>query len=912
MKLNPWKAKQLLLLGLAVWLGGNMINFAQTTAFTYQGRLNDGANPASGNYDLRFTIYDAATGGNTVAAGLTLAATPVSNGLFTVTLDFGPSVFTGANRWLEIAVGGPGGGTSSSFTTLAPRQMVSPAPQALYAETAHSVLTVPAGNITGALVLAQLPPGLITNGAAEVTLSGGFSGDGGGLTNLNVAAAGGGATNGWLLGGNNVGPGQILGSLNNQPVELWVNGQRALRLEPTPSVQPNVIGGSGVNRVNSGAAAVVIGGGDMHLVSSDLSVIGGGWANLIKTNSANSVIGGGEYNAIAQNAGHAVISGGGNNSVAASAQYATVPGGFSNTAAGIYSLAAGNRAKALHPGSFVWGDATAADVSSTGSNQFIIRASGGVGINKTNPATALDVNGTISAASFSGAGTGLTNVSASSLSGLNATNFWQTSGNAGTAPGAHFLGTTDSAPLEFRVNNARAWRLEAASFDNYVYVISSVNVLGGYSGNNIGAGLVGATIAGGGQHYYTQLGGAQEFPNAVTGNYGTVGGGYGNTAGTSGTVSGGYDNMAVNSGTVAGGHNNAANNAGVVPGGYNNNATGLGSFAAGVGATANTANSFLWSDGNSVSSSMNNAFEVYASGGVNFRTSGKLDVRAPAGNSGTIHVGATAAGGDPKLIQFGDGDFVHVGENGLDDRMELKAGTFFFTHDATETGHVGIGTNSPQAMLHIAGAGSLTEPQLHLTEAPGGDYARLRMSLAGNPYWDVAVGGGAANVMNFYNGANGNVMSLSSAGDLTVKTITILGGADLAEPFEMSKEDVPAGAVVVIDENHPGHLKMSESAYDTRVAGVVSGAQGISPGVRMKQKDLLEHGQNVALTGRVYVQAEAVHGAIKPGDLLTTSTLPGRAMKVTDHARSQGAILGKAMTALPEGQGLVLVLVTLQ
>jgi len=56
MKLNPWKAKQLLLLGLAVWLGGNMINFAQTTAFTYQGRLNDGANPASGNYDLRFTI----------------------------------------------------------------------------------------------------------------------------------------------------------------------------------------------------------------------------------------------------------------------------------------------------------------------------------------------------------------------------------------------------------------------------------------------------------------------------------------------------------------------------------------------------------------------------------------------------------------------------------------------------------------------------------------------------------------------------------------------------------------------------------------------------------------------------------------------------------------------------------------
>ena len=86
----------------------------------------------------------------------------------------------------------------------------------------------------------------------------------------------------------------------------------------------------------------------------------------------------------------------------------------------------------------------------------------------------------------------------------------------------------------------------------------------------------------------------------------------------------------------------------------------------------------------------------------------------------------------------------------------------------------------------------------------------------------------------------------------------------------------------------------------------------MQPGVRLKQKDLLELGQNVALSGRVYVQAEAAHGAIRPGDLLTTSTLPRRAMKVTDHARAHGAILGKAMTALPEGQGLVLVLVMLQ
>src|SRR5947207_3514348 len=77
---------------------------AQSTAFTYQGRLNDGANPASGNYDLRFTIYDSPSGGVVAGGPLTNAPTGASNGLFTVTLDFGAGVFTGPARWLEIGV----------------------------------------------------------------------------------------------------------------------------------------------------------------------------------------------------------------------------------------------------------------------------------------------------------------------------------------------------------------------------------------------------------------------------------------------------------------------------------------------------------------------------------------------------------------------------------------------------------------------------------------------------------------------------------------------------------------------------------------------------------------------------------------------------------------------------------------
>jgi hypothetical protein len=149
-------------------------------------------------------------------------------------------------------------------------------------------------------------------------------------------------------------------------------------------------------------------------------------------------------------------------------------------------------------------------------------------------------------------------------------------------------------------------------------------------------------------------------------------------------------------------------------------------------------------------------------------------------------------------------------------------------------------------------------------------------------------------------------------GKVRVGVLEIAGGADLAEPFPMKEERIEKGSVVVIDDEHPGRLKRSVHAYDTRVAGILSGANGVNPGISLKQDGALDQGENVALTGRVYVQADASLGAIKPGDLLTTSDTPGHAMKVTDHAKAQGAILGKAMSGLADGKGMVLVLVTLQ
>ncbi len=156
--------------------------------------------------------------------------------------------------------------------------------------------------------------------------------------------------------------------------------------------------------------------------------------------------------------------------------------------------------------------------------------------------------------------------------------------------------------------------------------------------------------------------------------------------------------------------------------------------------------------------------------------------------------------------------------------------------------------------------------------------------------------------------------TLDVNGTTRTTTLEINGGADLAEPFEVNGESaIQAGMIVAIDPANAGELKVATSAYDKTVAGIVSGAGDIQPGMVMGQDGSIASGEHpVALTGRVYAKVDASYGAIQPGDLLMTSDTPGHAMRVSDSSQAQGAIIGKAMTALEEGQGLVLVLVSLQ
>lgn len=283
-------------------------------------------------------------------------------------------------------------------------------------------------------------------------------------------------------------------------------------------------------------------------------------------------------------------------------------------------------------------------------------------------------------------------------------------------------------------------------------------------------------------------------------------------------------------------------------------------------------------------------------------------------NYGLGVFGQTLIGGTGVLgrNESNDGHAVHgyanAGAIGVRGDSVGGDGVLGNTTAANRSGVVGFANNaSSNGVAAINGAGT-------------GVFAKTDAPLATAGFFWNSGGGDAIRTSGHLN-VTGNINltgTMTSTGSVTInattttRVLTITGGADVAEPFQIGDGEIPKGSVVVIDEERPGELRRSAREYDTRVAGIVSGANGINPGIALHQEGVIEGGQNVALSGRVYVLADAAGGAIKPGDLLTTSATPGHAMRVSDHSRSQGAVLGKAMTPLREGTGYVLVLVTLQ
>ena len=250
----------------AMTLFGQLVQAASpSTAFTYQGRLFDGGVPANGLYDLQFTNYDAAAAGNALGAFNTNALL-VTNGLFTVTLDFG-AVFDGTPRWLEISERTNGVG---AFGTLNPRQLLSSAPYATYASSA--------GSVAGLTILQN------ASGAPNVI----------GGSSVNWVASG-------VVGATIAG-----GGAASYYSSAWTN---------SVSADFGTIGGGYLNEIQTAA---------------NEATIGGGVANSIQASATFATIGGGQLNVIQTLADHATIGGGSQNSVQANASQATIGGGHGN------------------------------------------------------------------------------------------------------------------------------------------------------------------------------------------------------------------------------------------------------------------------------------------------------------------------------------------------------------------------------------------------------------------------------------------------------------------------------------------------------------------------------------------------------------------------------------------------------
>jgi len=593
----------------------------------------------------------------------------VGGGLFTVDVEFGPRVLNGYARWLEVKVMCPG---DSGLAALTPRVPLMPAPYAM------------------AL------PGLWTEHTSDTqapNLIAGYRGNSVDMGTVGASIGG---------GGQRSFPNSIIGNYGT------IGGGD----ENTAGFYGTVAGGDSHRAVRQRAS---VGGGNGNSALADFSTVGGGQGNSVS----------GTWGTIA-----------GGYQCSAPGDRSHVPGGSGNIAGGDFSMAAGRRARVRSTaetgenpaacgnpdtcgdeGTFAWGDSTAVNLSSTGPNQFLVRASGGlrlttgdgsnpriqaivpstdtprdlalqslggnVGIGTTMPTAKLHLAGTAGVD-----GIRFPDGTLQTTAGGGSSAAWNLNGNSGTTPGTQYLGTTDNVALNFRVNNQRVMRFEPSAI--------GPNVLGGFSGNTITSGVIGATIAGGGQ---TDDGGGGPDNNRVTDEFGTIGGGRGNQAGdnagavfdrVNSTVGGGYSNTASGYGsTVGGGEGNTADGSGsTVGGGGGNTADGSGST---VGGGQGNSASGGWS---TVGGGQGNtAMGLYSAvpGGYSNEAGG--DYSLAGGHRAKVRDAAASgdADGDEGTFVWADSTDADFTSSGPDQFLIRAAGG------------VGINTNSPTDPLTVNG-----------------------------------------------------------------------------------------------------------------------------------------------------------------------------------------------------------------
>lgn len=773
-----------------------------TTAFTYQGQIDNAGQPASGLYDMRFRLFTPLG----VQVGSTLCANDISvtGGLFTTFLDFGP-VFTGQQLLLEIDVRPDTGLTcadTTGYTTLTPRQAIVAAPYALLALNASTLngqaptFYTNAANLTSGTIPDARLAATVARTNTTQTFTGAIT-----MTNASNAFFGSGA-NLTALNATNMASGTL--------ADARLSTNVARRDVSNTFAASNTFSAAAVfnGNIGIGAAAtfpLTLTTTAQTAAQMSGSNTGGTWLNLI-----NTAAGGRAWNIISSGP----------------------------------TLGEG-------AGTFFLRDANASAV------RFLIDTAGNIGMSTIAPGERLEVVGADATVRVR---------------------------NANDTGGGFVMNSFSTLQLGLYNPTASPWGSVAANTKQSFFGVQNtgrVGTLTNTSGSPVWRNVIDDGF------------GSATFTGTVSATTSAISGGVllGTNSGVAGSSAAGVSGVATATGasSTVGVRGEARGNSGYGVFGTATTTTGQAYGVVGLGVSTNTLSSGVYGE-----SANGNGVQGYSSDG-----------KAIYGRSDRAYglYAQTAFGGQALYaVRTNNNNRAWLG--GLN-----EAG---WAESPTGTGFVARTTSGPYA--------------LYAERNPGGSTANVNRGWFGSAnegaWAESDQGNGLVALSRGLNSAavycrnDAGGRALFADGVAAVRALDILGGADLAEPFDVAEEHAPApGMIVSIDPQHAGDLRVSTEAYDTKVAGVISGANGLSPGMTMRDEngEHVDGKHPVAMTGRVWCYVDASELEIKPGDRLTTSTTPGHAMRADDAQRAPGAVIGKAMTPLAKGQkGLVLVLVNLQ
>lgn len=264
------------------------------------------------------------------------------------------------------------------------------------------------------------------------------------------------------------------------------------------------------------------------------------------------------------------------------------------------------------------------------------------------------------------------------------------------------------------------------------------------------------------------------------------------------------------------------------------------------------------------------------------------------GNNGNITLGGGNADGDLALLDTSGNNRINF--DAQNQRMIIRRGDGTIVVSLGDNGNLTLGGNGQDGdILMNKSNGSNT----------------------------IRVDGHQANIWLGGNGSDGDIVLFPSSAtnnqDTAQSTIHLDGNAgdiifrnaDCAEDFDVCDPEVLSpGVVMVIDEN--GKLNMGDKPYDSRVAGVVSGAGDYKAAMVLDRQENRKDRFPVALVGKVFCWVDADYSPVNVGDMLTTSSTPGHAMKAEDRIKSFGSVIGKALAPLKAGRNMIPILVALQ